>query len=518
MTGTTLRRFTWAAAVGCAIVVTCGWATGAMAAEPVEKSASTVRIIEFEGEIEPALSAYVRRSIESALADHASGIVLAIDSPGGRVDSCLEIVEALLAVPKGVRTTAWVEHEAISAACICALACDEIVMAPSATLGDCQPILRTGDSGFVPAGEKIETYLRSQVRRIAEAKGWEPVLVEKLVSKDRAVIELRVAKGAGVDRHFYAYGDEFESARDHDLIEGHQKLDLERVAVAIPDGRLLTLTTSEAQRFKFVTRTFPNTKAFEASLSADGATLEHVEMSGSERAGRWLLDVAGALAGIIMLCVMLTVYRGIGTPAIIGLVALALLGLVSVTADLSNGLPWFLVGIGVILLLIEAFVLTGTAIPGIVGILAMLTGFLFLVSGTTLERKGSLSFDGSRSFLLQAILSIGATAALFFALAKFFPKLPFGGRALVAGAQGLDAFGPAAPVGVRVATGARGVASTDLRPAGRAHFGLGAPDIVDVVSEGMFIEEGTALEVVRVEGHRVVVRSVGVRPSNGTPA
>jgi len=511
MTGALLRRFS-ALSIAGAVATAAGLVATRVAADPVPAKAPTkVRVIEFEGEIEPALSAYVRRSVDAALSDHVDGVVLAIDSPGGRVDSCLEIVKALLAVPKSVRTTAWVEHEAISAACICALACDEIVMAPSATMGDCQPILMGGDAGFVPAGEKIETYLRAQVRSIALAKGWDPVLVEKLVSKDRAVVEVSVKAGADAGKRFYAYGDEFDGS---DRVGGYLKADLERVGVAVAAGRLLTLTTPEAQRFGFVKRTFPDTKAFEASLTGGGATVAHVEMSTSERAGRWLLGLAGVLAGIVMLCVVLTLFQGIGTPAIVGLIALLLLGLVSVTSELQSGFAWFLVGVGVLLLLVEAFLLTGTIIPGILGILVMLTGFLFLASGTTLEHRGTLSFDAARSFLLQAILSIGATAALFFALTRLFPRLPFGGRALVAGAQGLPAFGPQSPViAAAVAQGARGVAATDLRPSGRAHFATTGTDPVDVVSEGGFIERGSALEVVRVEGRRVVVRARGGAPA-----
>ena len=52
----------------------------------------------------------------------------------------------------------------------------------------------------------------------------------------------------------------------------------------------------------------------------------------------------------------------------------------------------------------------------------------------------------------------------------------------------------------------RGVATSTLRPAGKAVFN---DNYVDVVSEGAYIEDGTAVEVVRVAGNRVVVRSVG---------
>ncbi len=51
--------------------------------------------------------------------------------------------------------------------------------------------------------------------------------------------------------------------------------------------------------------------------------------------------------------------------------------------------------------------------------------------------------------------------------------------------------------------GKNGLAATVLRPAGSA---LINGEKVDVVTEGEFIESGTPVEVVRIEGVRVVVR------------
>ncbi|MDE2705843.1 MAG: hypothetical protein OXI35_12300 [Gemmatimonadota bacterium] len=53
--------------------------------------------------------------------------------------------------------------------------------------------------------------------------------------------------------------------------------------------------------------------------------------------------------------------------------------------------------------------------------------------------------------------------------------------------------------------GQTGQAVTTLRPAGRAQFG---ERVVDVVSEGAYIERGEQVEVLKVAGNRVVVQSV----------
>ena len=44
-----------------------------------------------------------------------------------------------------------------------------------------------------------------------------------------------------------------------------------------------------------------------------------------------------------------------------------------------------------------------------------------------------------------------------------------------------------------------------MRPAGKAQFG---EDFVDVVAEGSYVLPGTRVQVVEIEGNRVVVKEV----------
>ena len=60
-----------------------------------------------------------------------------------------------------------------------------------------------------------------------------------------------------------------------------------------------------------------------------------------------------------------------------------------------------------------------------------------------------------------------------------------------------------APAGLAGLVSESGVAQTPLRPSGRAQFG---EQFVDVVTEGDFIDSGTRIEVLSVNGNRVVVQ------------
>ena len=59
--------------------------------------------------------------------------------------------------------------------------------------------------------------------------------------------------------------------------------------------------------------------------------------------------------------------------------------------------------------------------------------------------------------------------------------------------------------GVAALLGAIGVAATTLRPAGMARFG---DQFLDVVAEGSFVNAGSRVQVIEIEGNRIVVKEV----------
>jgi hypothetical protein len=102
---------------------------------------------------------------------------------------------------------------------------------------------------------------------------------------------------------------------------------------------------------------------------------------------------------------------------------------------------------------------------------------------------------------------IGAFA-LSFAIAKFLPKVPYANRLMLSPppehAVGSAAALPGASEAAEL-LGAVGTSNTSLRPAGVVRFG---DKFVDVVSDGAFVPAGTRVQVVAVEGTRIVVKEV----------
>ncbi|MEW6490840.1 MAG: NfeD family protein, partial [Thermodesulfobacteriota bacterium] len=111
---------------------------------------------------------------------------------------------------------------------------------------------------------------------------------------------------------------------------------------------------------------------------------------------------------------------------------------------------------------------------------------------------------------LSLLLAIGASLVLL----RVLPKLPIGRRLVLDTELPVEAGFGSAPEADRRWLGRRGVSLSPLRPAGIAEFD---GERVDVVSQGDLIEAGQPVEVVRVEGNRVVVRRLR-SPNEGREA
>ncbi|NLM95863.1 MAG: hypothetical protein GX165_09895, partial [Firmicutes bacterium] len=143
---------------------------------------ATVYVIPIEGTIEPGLVEFVKRALNEAKRDGVEGILLEIDTFGGRVDAATELVDLMLDMPMPV--IAHVRGRAWSAGALIALAADYLVMAPGSSMGAAEPR---------PAEEKVISALRAEFESLAERNGRDPQVAAAMVDKD-VVIEGLVEK------------------------------------------------------------------------------------------------------------------------------------------------------------------------------------------------------------------------------------------------------------------------------------------------------------------------------------
>ncbi len=458
------------------------------------QDAGGVHVVEVTGEIDLGLAPFLDRALAEADDAGAAAVVLRIDTPGGRLDAVLAMRDSLLRSP--VRTIAFVDRTAFSAGALVALASEEIHFAPGAVMGAATPV--TGEG--LPADEKVVSAVRSTFRATAEERGRDPRVAEAMVDP---AVEVEGLVGA---------------------------------------GQLLTLTTPEAVEWGFADGVADDLAGVLDAAGLEGRTVVDAAPSLAERVVRFITNPLLASL-LIMLGVWLILGDllsggvGIGVGVGGGLLAVFFWG--HLLAGLAGWEDVALVVLGVVLILVELVVIPGFGVPGLLGLaslaggtfLAMVNRDLAFVSAAQMVRTGAIV---GATFL--AILA-GTVALLAYLSRRGGPdgvvlrsrvgaNLPLTQRSSTGwlrwfgdgGVLESDRAATAAPSDPPPAvtatrdddhrpalTGARGVALSDLRPAGVAEID---GHRIDVVTEGDYLDAGAAVEVVRDEGYRRIVRRV----------
>jgi membrane-bound serine protease (ClpP class) len=427
--------------------VTATFAAPAAAQEPV------VYRIAVTGTVENGLAPYVARVLDEAEEAGAAAAYLDIDTPGGRVDAAERISDAIRRADLPVY--AFVNPRAYSAGALIAISAREIYMSPGAVIGAATPVDGEGQR----APEKMVSAMRAEFRAVAEERGLDPRIAEAMVDES---IEI-----PGV----------------------------------VSEGQLLTLTSREALKVGYAEAEVADEAALLEAIGLGGARVVAPEPNWAEQVVRFLTNplVSPLLLSLGILGLVLEIKSG--AFGLGGLVSLASLGLFFGSSFVLGLAGWeevLLLGLGLIALAVEVFVLPGFGVAGVLGLAA--------VGGAmVLALMGAAPTTGD---VVQAFAILGAslviTAAVVYAWLRHIPSSDrFGGLFLKGGMAQADGYISAALRPELV--GQEGVALTDLRPGGTATI---AGERVDVVTEGEFVPRGSPIRVLRSEGYRHVVRGV----------
>lgn len=426
-------------------------------AKPDSTKTNIVYVAPVKGVIDLGLAPFIERVLREAEKNQAVAVVLEINTFGGRVDAAVQIRDALLNSP--LRTIAFVDKRAISAGALISLAAETIVMAPGGTIGAATPV-QSGPSGTsaAPTSEKTVSYVRKEFRATAESRKRPPLVAEAMVDSD----------------------------------------------VVIPDvsekGKLLTLTTEEALKLKVADLQASSIEALLKELNIQHAELRTLTPNWAEEVVRFLTHpvVSSLLVSVAMLGIFLELRTpGFGIPGVIGISSLTLFMGGHWIVQLAGWEELLLALLGLFLFALELFVIPGFGVVGILGLLALLGALVMSTLGA-----------GSHSdFVLWAVARMGFSLLLAIALSVFFlrflPKLPMGRKLILSTElETSDGFSSTPPSDYQW-LGRTGQAHSALRPAGIADF---QGRRVDVVSDGEFIDAGTPIRVLHVDGNRIVVQ------------
>ncbi len=270
---------------------------------------------------------------------------------------------------------------------------------------------------------------------------------------------------------------------------------------------LLTLTASEAAKLY-------NDKPLLATGIADsledmiksaGLTgpVKTIEPSGFEQVAFWIT----ALAPIFLLGGMLGAYiefksPGFGLPGILSVCCFTVFFTGHFLAGLAGWEVVVVFVIGLLLVLGELLLHPGTVIPGVAGALLMVGALIWAM----IDRYPGEPFLPTSAMLNRPLVNLGIAVLLAIVagiwLAKILPRTSLYHHIVLENAvHGSPAHATMANLSP-VQLGQSGTAQSILRPAGKAEFG---GHTVDVITQGDFIDPGTAVRIVALDGLRVVV-------------
>lgn len=408
-------------------------------------------------EIAPGMSKLTERAIAEAEKRKAAYILVNLNTYGGTVDDGDKIRTALLKTK--IPTIVYIQNNAASAGALISIACDSIYMTPGSTIGAASVVNQTGE--LMP--EKYQSYMRKKMRATAEETGRNPLIAEGMTDENLEIDSIK------------------------------------------PKGKIVTFSTKEAIKYGYCNAQVETPEEILPKLSGGTYTIVQHESSWAEAAMLWLINPA--VSGILLLIIFGGIYLEFKTPGTFIFIG------ISAAAALLYFAPLYIEGlaanweiiiflVGIVLILLEIFVIPGFGVAGI-------SGIVLTVSGLTLALVRNINFDftfvpvGSvaLSFLMVTVAMALPLILLLAFGQKIFSSSTFKKMGVQAEMKTSDGY-TVRDNSFAALIGSTGTAATDLRPAGKVEIG---GERYDCVADSGFIQKGDAVKVLALRSNYLVV-------------
>ena len=408
--------------------------------------------IRLDQDIDKASQRLVVLGLEKASGANADYVLLDLDTYGGAVDAADSIRSAILRYPKPV--VAYVNMQAASAGALISIACDSIYMKTGSSIGAATVVDQSGN--VMP--DKYQSFMRGMMRSTAQATGRDPKIAESMTDTAN-VLTLTPTEAIAVG---YCEG----------IAESYQD-----VAKCIAGG--------------------------DDYIIKDMAD----EMTWLDKLIQFLLHPL--LQSIFMMMIVGGIFveirtPGIGLPLLTAVVGALLYFAPAYMVNLLSNWELLLFIAGLILLVMEIFVIPGFGVCGILGIIAVVLALAFGM----VDNADFYEIDGTFTWtpLLRpiCIVTVSAAAAIFggvWLVRRLYTTRSFDYIALREEMSALEGYSGVV-MGLEVLIGKDVTVLNDLKPSGKVRSGDGR--IYEAVLQtGGYASKGEVLKVVAAEQGRL---------------
>ena len=424
----------------------------------VAQSRPKVMVMEIKAEIDPRMLRYVTLALEHAEEINADYVIVEMDTYGGILTDAKEIVDKIMGFKKPIWV--FINSDAASAGALISIACDSIYMSPGASIGAATVVTGTGGEA---APDKYQSYMRSIMRATAEENGRDPRIAEGMVDEKVVVDSIKQA------------------------------------------GKVITFTTTEAIANGYCEGKVESIEEILEKNKISNYTLEHFKLGVTERIIAFFLNPF--ISGLLILVIIGGIYfelqtPGIGFPLLAAIIALVLY----LVPYYLNGLAeyWEILAlfVGIVLIILELFVIPGFGVAGVSGIALTVTSLVLIMLNNDFFNFDFVPLGDIVVALFAAVGGLtGGVMLLFIAGPKLTRSQAFRNIALTDTQEKEQGY--TSNLFPSDIVGQRGEAYTVLRPGGKVMI---AGNIYDAYTRGEFIDRGEPIEVLAAEGTSLRVK------------
>jgi len=308
---------------------------------------NVVFVFDINKNIEPGIWRLTQKSFEEAKKANADYIVINVNTYGGMVNIADSIRTKILNSP--VPVYVFIVNNAASAGALISIAADRIYMKKGTQIGSASVVDQTGK--IMP--EKYQSYMRATMRATAEAHGKDTIVTETGDTILKWHRDPEIAE-AMVDPRIY--------------IEG-----------VTDTGQIVAFTANEALKHGYCEAIVGDIKELLEHAQVENYEITKYKPTKMENLIGFL--VSPAIQGILIMLIFGGIYFELQSPGIGFALGVAVIGAILYFAPLYlEGLAenWEMVlfVVGLILIILEIFVIPGFGIAGISGLLLALTGLV----------------------------------------------------------------------------------------------------------------------------------------------
>ncbi len=436
---------------------------------------------------EHQIETLIGREIER---NNVNWIGLRIDSSDGEMEQCLALANKLAALRSDeIQTVAYVPREASGGAALVALACDQLVMQPEARLQSAS------------ATNVDRRALRQATESIRDS-------LSQNSSRSWSLLAATIDPNLELAAYHNTQTGETQYFCEQEAAEADKKT-WRKGEVIKAAGERLSLTSERAHSLDLAWQVVDGFDEFKR--------LYGFENDPREARPNWALELVEAvssptLAWLLLAIGFIGIYvelhaPGIGVGAFVAAVAFMLYFWGNYLNGTAGWLEVLLFVGGLFFLALEVFVLPGFGIFGLGGGVMVLAS-LVLASQTAFIPQTQSQLAELRRSLTMVTGAAVITIAVAVALRRYLPQAPVFRTILLnppAEEDLIDLDYREALAEFSHLVGQQGVAATKLMPSGKAEFD---GELVDVIAEGVPIDRGAKVVVIKARGSRVVVREV----------